>query len=799
MSLNIDDLNMSGLSEDEVVSREAAGLVNKDCSLATKTIPEIVSQHFFTLFNFVNLALGLLVFTTGQWRNLMFLVIVSLNLVIGIFQEIRSKLAIDKLSILAQSDVKVIRDSKIVLIATDALVKDDVIILSSGQQIPADIEVLEGEARLNESLLTGESNPIVKRCGDSLLSGSYIEAGCVVGRVVGVGDCSYASKINSEAKYLKAPVSEIMSTTKGIIKFATTALVPLGIFLFLRTYLKVGDYSSAILSVVAAVISMIPQGLVLLTSSVMTIASTRLAQKNVLIQQIYCVETLARVDTLCLDKTGTITTGKMEVVDIKPYKDIDKSYFLEIVASILSSQKNDANQTARAIIEYVESLSIDPLEISSSVAFDSEKKYSGVTLKDGSSYVLGAASYVLASKVDEIDYLKKDCKDYERVLCVARVDGFENSTIKGESYPLGIIVLEDEIRSSARETISFFKKQNVEIKIISGDDPATVSAIALRVGVLGADKYVDMTNVNTQQEIDELVEKYNVFGRVRPRQKKMLILALKSKGLCVGMTGDGVNDVLALKEADVSIAFASGSEAARNISEVVLVDDDFSHIPNVVYEGRRSINNLQRSASLFLVKTVYSIILSFICIFMPPYPFIPIQMSLLSGLIIGLPSFVLALEPNFEKVKGDYLVNVLTRSLPASFTIILLTCFTVFIYKGVGWSYAEASTICTVLTSVIGVALIYRLSQPFTKMRKVLMFFVILFLLGGFFVFGEFFRISDLTWPTWGYVYLQTAIGLYIFNFVSDVALAHIDEATKFYKFLVKHLGVTKSKKPKSL
>lgn len=721
------DMNseLHGLSSEEVAARFADGRVNHDTDVKTKSIWQIFATHAFTLFNAVNIGMAALIFFTGEYRNMLFLTIVGANLVIGVFQEIRAKRMVDKLTLITQKQVTVIRDGSESAIAPSELVLDDLMRLSHGDQVPADSEVVEGNVYCDESLLTGESIPVAKVPGSELFSGSFIESGSLVARVTKVGRDGYAAKINAEAKYVKDVKSEILATLKAIIRLGTGLLIPLGIGLFLRTvFMESASIESAILSTTSAVLGMIPQGLVLLTSTVLAVATSRLGSRGVLVQQAYCVETLARVDTLCLDKTGTITSGEMEVAHVQSADGIDEGRAVSAFTAIARANCSDVNETARALLAFGEGFGVqDVPPAARAVAFSSSRKYSGCVLGDGRGLVMGAAQFVLGEeRAAEADALCEGFDDIERRLVVCECDGFtDQDGIVGEPTILACVGIRDKIRDTAPQTMEYFLEQGVELRVISGDDPRTVSAIARLAGVPEADLYVDASKLDTPEKLDAAVDEARVFGRVTPQQKRELVDALHRRGRTVAMTGDGVNDVLALREADCSISMSSGSAAARNVSEIVLADNDFAHMPEVVAEGRLSINNLQRSASLFLVKTVFAAVLALICIVLPPYPFIPIQMSLISTTVIGVPSFVLALEPNKERVRGNFLVNVLSRSLPASGAIIVFLLLELVLGRLLGHEFDEISTVCMIITVVVGLALIYRISQPLTTLRKLLL------------------------------------------------------------------------------
>ncbi|QOY59897.1 HAD-IC family P-type ATPase [Thermophilibacter immobilis] len=778
---------LAGLSEAEVAERVAAGRTNANTDVRTKPTGEIVAEHTLTLFNGVNLALALLVILAGEPKNLFFMVVVAANLLIGVVQELRAKRTVDKLTILTQQEVTVVRAEGERSLDPHDLVLDDLVRLSHGDQVPADAVIVSGYVSVDESLLTGEAKPVSKGPGDELLSGSFLDAGSLVCRVNRVGAEGYAARINAEAKYVKPVASEILETLQAIIKLASVALVPLGLGLFLRTLLMdAATVEDAILAAVAAVLGMIPQGLMLLTSSILAIATTRLGRRNVLVQQLYCVEALARVDTLCLDKTGTITTGEMEVSSIVPAVGVDEADAECALVSISTANREDANDTDRALLCYAAERGVRALSARRRVAFCSARKYSGCVCEDGRALVMGAASFVLgAERAHEADALARAFDATERVLVVGEVPGLSaDGGLEGDVRLLGCVAIRDQIRDTAAETMRYFREQGVELRVISGDDPRTVSAIAARVGVPDAERFVDATTLGTPEALAEAARTCRVFGRVTPQQKRDLVRALHEHGRTVAMTGDGVNDVLALREADCSVCLASGSAAARNVSEIVLVDNDFAHMPEVVAEGRRSINNLQRSAVLFLVKTVFTAALALICIIMPPYPFLPIQMSLISVAIIGLPSFVLALEPNHERVRGGFLANVLARSLPASAAIVCGLFVELVCARALGYSFEEISTVGTILVTAVGVVLIWRISQPLTPLRVLLLAVVIGIVAGGCILHAPFFEIAHLRTNMVVVSLAAGAPAVAFFNWLYDRSLASYETDERFTRLV---------------
>ena len=775
-------ISVEGLTSEEVRERIAAGKVNENMELKTKTVRELLIENLCTLFNLINVVLAVLVIMAGSFKNLTFLLIVVLNTMIGLVQSIRSKRMVDKLTLLATKKAVCVRDGVECELDLDQIVLDDVVRLGRGDQIPADAVVIKGTAQVNESLLTGESNLIKKDPGSELMSGSFLDSGLVYARVIHVGAENYVAKINNEAKYVKKVNSEIMNALNAIVRFASVIMVPLGLALFFsswhESYELVATSSdtftswmlaeiaaghvpaSELLSTVGALLGMIPQGLVLLTSSVLAIATMRLARRKVLAQQLYCIETLARVDVLCLDKTGTITSGRMEVEGTYPLAIEGASGEAEpgvpdattvldfALMNIARATAEDANETCKALLDHYEGCALPVAAVERVVPFSSAKKWSGATFSEGS-FVMGASQFVLDDETfAAVEGTVADLADTCRVLVAAEVDGFtEDGDMIGSARPVGFVTIRDEIRASAAETIGYFNEQGVSLNVISGDDPRTVSSIARVVGVPGADAYVDATTLDTSAKIDAAVDRYHVFGRVTPQQKRELVQALKRRGHTVAMTGDGVNDVLALKEADCSVAMAAGSDAARNVAEIVLVNNDFASMPAVVAEGRRSINNLQRSAALFLTKTLFSMGLAAICIAFPPYPFQPIQMTLINFFCIGYPGFVLGLEANKALVRGSFLTNVVKRALPASCAVILAACLNMAVAALAGFDNVTLSTMCLVTSSTIGCCLIWRISQPFTPVRIALLVSIIAGLCIGILGFQELFSIARLTIP----------------------------------------------------
>lgn len=743
-----------GLTSKEVKDRINENKVNGNYNVKTKSIGQIIFTNVFTLFNLVNTLLALGVFLVHSYKNMLFMGVVIWNIFIGVFQEIRSKRIIDKLSILSTPHALAIRDGNITKIKIDEIVIDDVLINKSGFQICADGIVLEGECEVNESLLTGESEPIYKKEGDTILSGSFLTSGEVKSKVIHVGKDNYVNSITGKAKYLKKPNSEINSSIKAIVKIVSICLIPVTALLFYNQItMKDNTLSQAVVSTVAAVIGMIPSGLVLLTSMVLAVSVVRLSQKNTLVQELFCIETLARVDVLCLDKTGTITEGSMNVeqLDIvdENYSTVNIKHILEVYTNELS----DDNPTFCALKSYANSqvLPIDIKEeelnfiqsydVCAKEAFSSDKKWGGITLEKYGTFIIGAMEYVMDNPSIEIKTIVNDySKQGLRVLVIAHSDNEISGKLLPENIKvIAVMAITDKIREEAFDTIAYFKKQGVMVKVISGDNPDTVSYIAKKSGIKDADKFIDASKL-TNEELYDVVEDYTIFGRVRPDQKLVIIKALKEKKHVVAMTGDGVNDVLALKEADCSIAMQSGSDAARNVSQLVLMDSNFSSMPYIVAEGRRTINNMQRSAALYLTKTIYSTALAVLFVFINiKFPFIPIQLTLIGALSIGIPSFILALEPNANRVKGRFLVNVLRMAIPGGvvvFTNIVLAI--VF-----GWitnaSNVQISTMAAYGLAMAAAVELAKLCRPYNTIRRIMCIFLVSVFVGASIIFGNFF------------------------------------------------------------
>ena len=745
-----------GLTTDQVKKRIEEDLVNHDTTIPTKSIKRIIYENFFTLFNIINIILAICILCVKSYKNMLFLLIVIINTAISTIQEIHSKKVVDKLSIVASPKAKVIRNGKTEIIDIHQLVLDDIIILKTGEQIAADCKILSNEVEVNESCITGETNTIRKKVGDILLSGSYIVSGNTTAKIEHIGEENYTAQISSGAKYVKKIKSEIMTSLDKIIKILTFAIIPIGLLFFAnQLHIPGNTYKTAVIKSVAAIIGMIPEGLVLLTSTVLAVSVIRLSKSNVLVQELYCIETLARVDTLCLDKTGTLTEGSLQVEKIIATMSSQQEN-LKTILQLFAKFSPDSNTTIEAIRDFcnITNNINENYQLDHAVPFSSEKKWSGISLKNKGSYVLGAPEFVLK---EQFNKYKNEILSYQenyRVLSISHSNNkFENNDLPQNLELLGFVLVSDKIRKDAKKTLEYFKNQGVNIKIISGDNPVTVSKIGKQVGLENYDKYIDMSTIK-DCDIDKIVENHTIFGRVSPIQKKLIIEALQSNGKTVAMTGDGVNDVLALKTSDCSIAMANGSDAAKNVSQLILLDSNFSSMSKIVAEGRRTINNIERSASLFLVKTIYSCLNAILFLLIgEPYPFEPIQLSLISTVTIGIPSFVLALEPNKERIKGNFLRNVISKSLPTALCV-TTNIFAITILKKYNiLTASESSTLCIISTGTLGLLLLFTLAKsrksensklPFSPFRLTLALLMIALFICCLTIFNWWFDITDL-------------------------------------------------------
>ncbi len=711
--------------------------------IISKSYREIIQQHVFTLFNGINVILAIFVFFTGSYRNMLFMITVILNMLIGLFQEIRSKHMLDKLSLLNQSKIHILKDNQEVEVYIQDVEEKDILVLHAGDEICCDGHILSGNIECNESMLTGESDAIYKKENDTLLSGSFVVSGKCYMMADKVGQDTYSYSILKHAKRFKRYPSQLRDSIDTIIKWCTYILIPLGCTLFIKQLIKT-NYTTATLNTVAAVVGMIPEGLVFLTSVALAISSFKLAKQDVLVQELYCIETLARTDTLCLDKTGTLTQGKLSVCHVEALEKVDG-----IIGDMMQALPDD-NATAVALRTYFNKQNHN--KVISFVPFSSQRKYSSVAFEDGE-YKLGAYSYIAKNKSIRVEkQIEEYTKQAMRVVVLMKND-----------FVLAYICLRDELRPDAKDTLNFFKKQGVDIKLISGDDPKTVQALAKKAGF--ESESIDMSCV---QDVESVVDSYSIFGRVTPEQKKELVLALKKRNKTVAMTGDGVNDVMALKEADCSIAMGSGSQACKSVASLVLLENQMNALPVILYQGRCVINNIQRTASLFLVKTLFSIglsLLTLVCL--KNYPFKPIQLTLISALATGIPSFILTLEPNGSIVKGDFLKNVFSKAIPGAVCVILSVIGVSIVGHFVPVSSSQYSTMCTILAGVNALVVLIRVCVPMTILRKILVIVMCSIFLCVMVLFKHFFYIVNLTWYQVVYVVINICLIPYILNVVS--------------------------------
>lgn len=732
---------IKGLTHEEVEEKIKQGKSNKVKIKTNESILKILRKNIFTYFNFIFLILTILLITSHSYRNLTFLGIIITNILIGIIQQIRSKITLDKLSLLDKNKYIVIRDGKEEEIDSDNLVEGDFIILEAGKQIPADAEVVSGKIYVNESLLTGEQNEIEKSINSNLMSGSFVISGRAVVKLTNVGDESFSAKIMKESKKIKETKSEMISAIDNIVKFAGIIIIPIGILLFIGSYGVNGcSYEESVNSMVSALLGMIPEGLYLLTTVALALSSMRLAQNKILLHDMKSIESLARVDVLCVDKTGTITNNTMKVLDIFDKNGnslIDKKEDLKILAKYINTIE-DKNITIDAIKEQLYGISTEKLSNIEKENFNSKNKFSFIKIDENVTYKLGAPEILLNKEYEEL--VNKRTKNGERLIAFVEVKN-------NETIPILFISLKNEIRKNAKEIFEFFDNRNVQIRVISGDNPITVSSIAKQAGIKGYEKYIDCRELKNYADIQKAVKKYIVFGRVNPEQKRQIIKALKEQGLKVAMTGDGVNDILAMKEADCSIAIGSGSDAARGTAQVVLLDSDFGKMRNIVYEGRKNINNITRSASLFTYKNIFSLLLSiYSIIFAMQYPLEPNQVSLGSAFTIGIPAFLLTFEENQKKQQnGNFMRKVFTNSLPAAITsflaIVAMVKFSDLFNVGV----KEITTACSYLFFTGGFLILYKIIRPLNKYRTSVMFLCILGIILTINIMPNFFAIKEIS------------------------------------------------------
>ena len=711
------ELCFQGLTQAEVEERIADGQVNAIQDSSNRSVKDIVMGNTLTFFNFINIVLLALVLSVRSYKNMLFIFIIIANTLIGIFQEIKAKITLDKLKILTVSHVDVIRDGVKKSITVSELVKDDVILLKSGGQIPADGVILDGEVDVNESLLTGESDSIHKTCGSKVLSGSFVTSGKAMCLLTEVGHDCYMEKLSSEAKQFKRYKTELQRNLDTILKFISIIIVPLGIILFAKQYWISGStYEQAALDTVAAVLGMIPEGLVLLTSVALALGAVRLARRSTLVRELFCIETLARVDTLCLDKTGTITEGHLCVQGEESVKeDVD----LEQLMGRMVSALGDENETFQALRQHYKRNQSTNTKLV--LPFSSERKFSGVVFEGEGTYLMGAYQFIfLQADPAVLEKIAEYASQGLRVLTVAHSPNEMTDYTLAEDFEIvGFVFMTDVVRKNAPDILGYFEEQGVDLKVISGDDPVTVAAIAARAGLKDADKYIDATTIHTDEEMEDAILKYSVFGRVTPKQKQQMVRLLKQNGRTVAMTGDGVNDVLALKDADVSIAMASGSEAAKNTANLVLLNSDFASLPHIVNEGRRVINNIKAAASMFLIKTGFSVLTALLTIIVGQnYPFQPIQLSVINGCAVAIPTMLLQLEPSFQKVNKHFFREVLRMSMPAAITITAMITIINNIGHSIGTPREMLSTVCVLATGWVYLITLRQVYSPMTGYRK---------------------------------------------------------------------------------
>ena len=768
---------MEGLNKKDVEYRVNNGLINNEEIKNSRSLKEIILSNLLTLFNFIHLVLFVLVLTTGSIQNTTFVVAIIFNIFIGIYQEIKAKIIIDRLKIVSADKVTVVRDGEKKEIVPTEILMDDLLYLKPGDSLVVDAKVVQSDnLEVDESIITGESEVVIKKENDSLISGSIINAGYGYAKVVSINSDTYANKMIKEASKNTDNSSYLMKNINNILKVVTVLIIPVGILLFITQFFYSNQtYAESVLSSVAGVIGMIPDGLVLLTSISLTVGVIKMASKKVIIQKLSGIELLACVDTLCLDKTGTITDGSMEVMDVI-YKDNDKDKINNIIANMV----NDCgNATNKAIYDYFKVAKDMP--IIKQIPFSSARKYSLTKFENGT-YALGACEFISNKKITDyqetLEYLDNGYRIITLVKCSEEFSKEKNKI-------LAFIIIKDNIRKSAKETLNYFKEQDVDIKIISGDNPQTVSNLLKQLSIEDYDKYISGVDLPEDfRELEKIVNNYKIFGRVTPHQKKAIVAALKKSGT-VGYIGDGVNDILALKESDCGIALASGISAARSVSEVVLTDSDFSILPGIVNEGRRVVNNIERVASMYLVKTTYSFLLSLICIFLNhEYPFYPIQLSLISAICVGIPSFFLAIEPNYTKVKKGFLVKVFRNALPSGICVFINIFFLIMIAYIFKIDFDVFRIVVVATTGYINLRLLYNISKPLSLIRKILVYSCFIAFYGLLIIFRDLLLINKISFISFLFIALLIFADIYLTEFFESV-----------YDFIVKIIIKWKNKR----
>ena len=741
-----------GLNAQQVQKRISQGEENIRFENGTKTVKEIVKSNLFTYFNMVFIILGILLIIAGAFRDLTFLLVIAANAGIGIFQELRSKSVLDKMNLMTEPKVTVIRDSQMEEIRSTQIVLSDLIVVKGGMQVPADAKVLSGSVHVNESILTGESDEIEKRPGAELLAGSIVISGECLAQVSAVSDKTYAAKLTLEATTMDSKEeSEILRSLNKMLRFFGVLIIPLGIILFIEQYRYANlSFSTSISSTVAALIGMIPEGIYLTTTIALAVSAMKLAANKVLVHDLKCIETLSRVDVLCVDKTGTITEKEMRVVRFEVLAPDVFDQDIEELLADYAAASTDTNDTMQAVRQrFTKGLGRVATDV---CAFSSRYKYSAVRM-DGENYVFGAPEYVLGSKISLYqETLDGHASMGRRVLALAKYPYFPNGeslSAQGDESsvrPLAFVILENPVREGAPSTFSYFGSQGVEVKVISGDNPVTVSSVAAQAGIPNADQYVDVSTIPTDGALYAAATKYTVFGRVSPDQKKKLVKALQRAGKKVAMTGDGVNDIIAMKQADCSVAMASGAEAASQAAQLVLMDSDFANMPSVVDEGRRVVNNIERAASLYLVKNIFSLLLAvFSVILMLNYPLNPSQITLISIFTIGVPSLILALEPNHSPIRGRFMHNVLIKSLPAGFTDFLVVSALVIFARVFELDADSLSTSCSIILAIVGFMILFKIINLDRKSHVIMMLGVVAGWIVAMIGFPSFFGVTAIS------------------------------------------------------
>ncbi len=764
---------MDGLNRKDIEYRVNNGLVNNEDIKNSRTLKEIILTNTITLFNFIHLVLFVLVLTTGSIENATFVVSILFNTIIGIYQEIKAKIIVDKLKIVSTDKVTVIRDGKKEEILPTEIVLDDLLYLKAGDNLAVDARLIHSDnLEVDESIITGESDVILKKENDKLISGSIITAGDGYAKVVSINRDTYANKLIKEASKEVDGSSYLMKNINTILKVVTVLIIPVGILLFITQFFYSNQtYSESILASVAGIIGMIPDGLVLLTSISLTVGVIKMASKKVIIQRLSGIELLACVDTLCLDKTGTITDGSMEVKDVI-YLDNDKDKINNIMANMV---EKEGNATNIALYNYFKKT--DEMKVINKVPFSSARKYS-LTEFDEGIYAIGACEFITNKSVDDYDDITLYVNGGYRIITLVKCkDKFD----KDKNKIMAFIIVKDNIRKSAKETLNYFKEQDVNIKIISGDNPKTVSNLLRQLEIEDYDKYISGNDLPTDyNELVKIVNNYKIFGRVTPQQKRSIVEALKTTGT-IGYIGDGVNDILALKEADCGIALASGISAARSVSEVVLTDSDFAILPNIVNEGRRVVNNIERVASMYLIKTTYSFLISVLCIILNhEYPFYPIQLSLISAICVGIPSFFLAIEPNYKKVKKGFLVKVFRNALPSGICVFINVFFLMMISYIFSIDFDILRIVVVSTTGFLSLRLLYNISQPLSLLRKILVYscFVTFYVL--LIIFNKFLLVNNIKFISFVFIALLIFADIYISEFLEEAYDYVVDKVRKW-------------------